>query len=845
MTEWTFYGDGGPPLWLMAIGLVVLSGLLIHWLRAEMASRREPLARWLPMTLVPMCLLFAWLAYNPVIVRTRIWQESKAVAAVLDRSRSMSLPLSPANLTARLDLLKILGKPGLDGRSRAAADLAEQLDDVNRDLAVQLAAVEALAALEAQAIPPGTPQEAMVAGYQKWRIKAAAAFVVGVEALVQQLPSLPAAMQAGDAQLVQAIDAARTRFAELPETLDSGAGNDLRGLSAAAAALISALWSAQEVLDTQWSDAHGEPLVTELESLDSITRHDLLRATARALPAGDTGLIDSTAEDESDLYRMCEQAFTNDKLQDAGHVVLLSDGAHNGSSSDHSLARIRDVGCGFTAVGIPQTAVSGMDPALRRWSAAPLVRAGKEATLSVTISLPAAMSSPPTLRLALAERVLAERSLPGAPEGISAHELTFTAPEPGRHVLRLELVAKEDAVPQNNRVWLVQESVAKMPRLLLIGDTPTWDAQYLSLAAMRLSLELDQVYHVGQAPKRGSFSGSVPKTPDQWQRKSAVILTGSPFSDFSNDDSAALRDMVVRGGTLLLFGTHHDGYVDRLAGTFGWNVASQAASGGLRLTPDHAHLPLVAVGADAAVSARRIAALPPLPTTAATAARAVPAQDLVLVETEAGTPVISLGFFGRGKVICWGLTDLYRMRDVDHRETVDRLLANLLAELSLPLLPQGSTNDVAFYPPLPVAGGKLLLVQWGQQPADVSVDGQEPLGFRQGRDNELASLILPAGEHRLSAGSWTGVIPAVLNPGQEFLAPALDTDRLQRMADTAGGQFFSAAAAGLHLASIDPGVRTITESAIYRPGRHWLVLALVLGFFTLHWVVRKLSGLVL
>ncbi len=194
MTEWTFYGDGGVPLWLVAIGLAVLSGLLIHWLRAEMASRREPLARWLPLTLVPMCLLLAWLAYNPVIVRTRTWQESKAVAAVLDRSRSMSLPLSPADLTARLDLLKILGKPGLDGRSRAAADLAEQLDDVTRNLAVQLTAVEALAALEAQAIPPGAPQEAMVAGYQKWRIKAAPAFAVAVEALAQQLPSLPAAM---------------------------------------------------------------------------------------------------------------------------------------------------------------------------------------------------------------------------------------------------------------------------------------------------------------------------------------------------------------------------------------------------------------------------------------------------------------------------------------------------------------------------------------------------------------------------------------------------------------------------------------------------------------------------
>jgi len=844
-SQWTFYGDAGVPLWLVVLGLAVLLGLLLRWLRAEMASRRKPLARWLPATLVPLCLLLAWLAYNPVIVKTRTWHESKGVTAVLDRSLSMSLPLSPANLTARLDLLAIIGKPDLDNRTRAGASLAEQMDGVGEQLARQLAAVEELAAHAAQGIPPGPQQEAKGVEYGKWRAKADAAFAGGADALTEQLPMLPDALPAADSPLVQALETARTLFARLPETLTAEAGAELRSLSTVVAKLVPLLWSAQEALDQRWFEKHAAALETAFEALNNTTRYELLRATARVLPAGVTRLLDSAEAEESDLYQMCEQAFADDQGQEAGHVVLFSDGAHNGSSSDHILERLREAGCGFTAVSIPQSAVSGVDPALQRWQAAPLVRAEQEATLSVTVRLPARMSRAPTLRLVLDEQILAQRSLENAPEGISSHQLVYPAPAPGRYLLKLELVAAEDAVPQNNLAYFVQETISKPPKLLLIGDTPTWDTEYLGVAAIRSALELDQVYHVGESPKRGSFSGSVPKTAEQWQRNSAVVLTGSLLADFSDEDSAALHELVVGGGTLLLFGTPQGGYADRLARTFGWTGASPAATGALRLRPENAHLPLVAVGVDAAVSARRIAALPPLPTATDHATRAVPAQNLVLVETEEGVPLVSLGFYGRGKIICWGLMDLYRLRRPGSRDTVDRLLDNLLAELSLPLLPKQSRDEVALYPPLPEADRKLFVVQWGEQLAPVAVDGQEPLVFVRGQGNALASFTPAAGKHRLSAGNWTGDFQAVRNPGQELLDPALDPAMLQQMAERAGGRQLTAAAARTYLPTIDPGTRTLTESAIYRPGRHWLVLVLLLVVFTLHWVLRKLSGLVL
>ncbi len=838
-TSWALYGDAGVPLWLVAVAVIAVSWAMVHWVRAETATRRGRLARILPFTLLPICLLLALVAYEPVITKTTTWQQQKSAVAVLDRSRSMELTLSPETQTAHLDLLAISRGRALPHRSRSAANLADTLQHTAAALTTHIATLEAVAAQEAQGIPSGSKIEAATAAYTTWRKDLLGHLPRDIAALDTDLAKLRNPDAENDSGAAAAVDALRTNLAQLPETLTAdGAGRHLQDLRQTTQTLLPVLRQMQTQLDQNWLAAHGEAHQQELAALLQTTRYDLLRTVAKALPeSAGIRLIDSAAADETDLNAMCEQALAGSELDQVGHVLLFSDGANTGVSSAQILQRLREEGCGFTAVGLPPAAGGGVDVALRQWRVPPVARAGRETVVSVSVRMPPDISTRPTIRLLSGDDILAQQTLTA---GVASYDLSYKAAEAGRHLLRLELQAAADAVPQNNTAYFVHETVTRNPKLLFVGDTPDWDTAYLSTAAERTGLDLDQAYHAGAEPKRGPFSGSVPKTASQWHRKAAVVLAGNPFPGFATADGAALHKLVVeKGATLLLYGADRDSYLQLLADRFGWRPASDAAAGRMQLQPENAHMPLVDIADDPAVSARHIAALPPLQT-----ANAVPPQDLVLLETASGVPLVSLGFYGRGKVILWGLRDLRRLRGFGHTATVDRLLENLLTELVRPVRPLRSKSPVGLYPPLPVAGRDLYVIRTAKTESSVSLDGK-PLAFHPGAGAPLAKTVLAVGRHQLKSGPWQKSILAARNPGRELLAPGLEPTALKRMARTAGGTYVSAAAARPKLRAVDPGVRKFSTSAVYRPSRHWLVLPLLLVLFTVHWIIRKLSGLVL
>ena len=151
----------------------------------------------------------------------------------------------------------------------------------------------------------------------------------------------------------------------------------------------------------------------------------------------------------------------------------------------------------------------------------------------------------------------------------------------------------------------------------------------------------------------------------------------------------------------------------------------------------------------------------------------VPAQDLVLVETDQGVPVCSMGLCGRGKVIAWGLKDLYRMREFERAAVMDRWLDSWVGEFETPLLP-------------------------------VAAD----------------------------------------NPGMERLYPEFNPTFLQTLASECGGTYLTLADAKPFLRNLVPDrVEIVRRADTYRVGGHPLLFFVVVFMATIHWILRKLSGL--
>jgi len=216
--------------------------------------------------------------------------------------------------------------------------------------------------------------------------------------------------------------------------------------------------------------------------------------------------------------------------------------------------------------------------------------------------------------------------------------------------------------------------------------------------------------------------------------------------------------------------------VQTLAPRFGWKPETgRLGRPPLRLNAAATALPLLRLGVDGPQSESRFVELGPCDS-----AFKVPAQNRVLIETALGEPVCSLGFYGRGKVVMWGLKGVSRMREFDHAQRVDRLMDSLISELAMPAFAPGTS----------------------QAPA------------------------------------------AVTNPGLEQIYLDFNPAFLERLAAEANGTYRPLPEAATLLRDLAPGrSRIVKTSSAHRVGGHpALFLALVL-MATLHWATRKLAGL--
>ncbi|MFM1887644.1 MAG: hypothetical protein RL026_2801 [Pseudomonadota bacterium] len=336
------------------------------------------------------------------------------------------------------------------------------------------------------------------------------------------------------------------------------------------------------------------------------------------------------AEPRTALGEALQGVFQTAAGQPLAAVVLLSDGADNGSALDEAgFARLAAAGIPVHAIGLgPPAPVDDLE--VMAVTLPGTAYAGEP--LQAEVTLHHQEQGRAYLRITDGERLLAaaELALPRR-AGVSTHRLAFDAGPVGVRDLRVEVdAAPREVLLDNNRRFAVLEVTDSRRSVLYVEGEPRWEYKFIRRAvdgdpALRLASA------VRATPNRWYRQGlqSADELPDGFPRDAAVlagydaVVLGS--LDAATLDAAqhrALLDYVDRRGGSLLLLAGRDGLASggwgrapvaaALPARLDAGGALVAATAGVRPTVYGAALPLGRFDLDPARNAAAWQGLPPL-----------------------------------------------------------------------------------------------------------------------------------------------------------------------------------------------------------------------------------------
>lgn len=846
-TSWLLYGDSVIPGWVLGPVLIVAVIASIRWLRAE--RRRSPVAgALLPYTWTILLVLAAWVVWQPGLVKISHWQEEATMLAYLDGSASMQSPLfGGTDLSTRLEVLQLMHPQALEGRPTGPRELSVALGRLLEDGSAQENDLRSLQEEIFQGLPLGETAQQTLRAYGDWagagKPHLRESLTAAQNAIEAMAPNERAGLKAAGEQvaaLARRIELLADRIAEPSPAALQLAIQSLEALLESARQTTPALDALQSAMDRQIFAWHATTLEPLLEQTAQLTRSDMARHLLAQMPNQNLMVAsDADQGDQTDIYGGVERLLANRTDQVISHLVVLSDGGHNGPAVSELTSKLKKSGIEVVTVGVglPEP---GVDLAILDFQAPPVVQAQQQLTVRATVKTPGRI--PFKLILDGPKGQLASTAITPAGTPQTIVSLACKAPPPGRHQLRLRIQA-EDLNPDNNAVHFIVDAVRRSPKVVLLGQLPNWDTTYFTLAARRAGFEMRQLYHAARkAPlQRGSGSDAIPRTLAQWGRHRLVIVQGRPFAGFTDEDAQTLfRFVTEQGGCLLIMADQPRSYLSALAGRFRWTeAASSTEVDHLGLPRSASFLPLMRLAADGPRSARIVASLG-----APRSVHKVPAQHLVLLASPEHDPLVSLGFYGKGKVILWGLEGLQRLREYEKAAWVDRLLEQVVADAAAPLFADDQAT-VATYPLLPVPGRENLLLSCPPR-ADYAVIGgtETRLTLESGVENRIGRFTPPSSD-RLELHLDDRVIEfeAMANPGMEQIDYAFNPAFLQTFASQSAGRYVPLADAMATLPSLRPRPwRSATAQSTPLAG-HWLLFWVIAVLGAVHWSLRKISGL--
>jgi Ca-activated chloride channel family protein len=224
----------------------------------------------------------------------------------------------------------------------------------------------------------------------------------------------------------------------------------------------------------------------------------------------------------------------------ARRLVLLTDGGENLEKADSAAGLAAAAGVQLDTVPLNQS--TGPEALVQGLDAPTQLREGDR--FSVTARVQSTVPQSATLHLLLDDRLVASQDVQ-LDQGTSRFVLPLEPLPQGHHVLRLQLEADSDTLPQNNTAG-AYVVVSGAPRILVVEGTPG-EGQYLADALRASGLQVD----VAQ-------SRTAPLAPDQLRGYASLVLVDVPASDLVASELDSIKTYVQDyGGGLVVAGGDH------------------------------------------------------------------------------------------------------------------------------------------------------------------------------------------------------------------------------------------------------------------------------------------------
>lgn len=617
------------------------------------------------------------------------------------------------------------------------------------------------------------------------------------------------------------------------------------------------------------------------------------------LALGDTlaPLADRTSPDgrRSDLRAAIAAVRDRHAGRPLAAVVLVSDGVDTSvtAGSDTRLPPVFTLATG-AAEAPPDREVLSVD-------VGDAVLTDSVVELSATISARGFRGAPVELRVVENGRAVHVRRVSPPADGTALTERFRVSPSlDGPSVYDVEVAsAPGELTTANNRQSVLVRPPGRARQVLLVEGAPGYEHSFIKRAwQLDRGLEVDALVRKGrddkgretyyvQAPRgrAGPLVSGFPSTREALFRYDAIALANVGADLLGPTELELVRDFVAeRGGGLLMLGARTlapaglsatpleelmpVAATDRL-GRSAPSAASPLASGGVGLTPDGLHHPVMQLGTTPAEARDLWAAVPPLGSTTAVGAGRPGASVLAVTGGASGTPrpLVAVQRYGYGRTMVFAgeASWRWRMRMPSSNHTFEtfwrqagRWLVASAPEpvaLSVPAVSLGETasltvdvRDAAFRP-LPDATVRLRVTRGGAtQELQATSDASRPGRFTAPIPADQPGLLRVDVEARRDgtrvgeAHEWT----LVGGVDREWADPRRNDGVLDRLARGTGGRLIAegdlgqlpgliAAAHAAAAAEAPPEARELWHSP-------WLLIGLVAALGG-EWILRRRWGL--
>ncbi len=470
----------------------------------------------------------------------------------------------------------------------------------------------------------------------------------------------------------------------------------------------------------------------------------------------------------------------------------------------------------------------------------------------------------------------------------------------GPSVYDVEIAAAPgELTTANNRQSVLVRPPGRARQVLLVEGAPGYEHSFIKRAwQLDRGLEVDALVRKGrddkgretyyvQAPRgrAGPLISGFPSTREALFRYDAIALANVGADQLGPTELELVRDFVAeRGGGLLMLGSRTlapaglsatpleelmpVAATDRL-GRSAQSGSSSLAVGGVGLTPDGLHHPVMQLGTTPAEARDQWAAVPPLASTTALGSGRPGASVLAVTSGAGGAPrpLVAVQRYGYGRTMVFAGEASWRWRmrlpSTDHTfETFWRQAGRWLVAsapepvaLAVPAVSLGETATLtidvrdASFRPLPDATVRLRVTRGGAtQELQATPDATRPGRFTAPVPADQPGLLrvdvearrdgAPVGE----AHEWT----LVGGVDREWADPRRNDGVLDRLARGTGGRLVADREIG-QLPSLVSAAHAAAAAAAPPEARElwhspWLLLGL-LGALGGEWILRRRWGL--